>query len=398
MTAPDARFVFVCCQVGAEAACKQEFASRYPKLKFAFSRPGFLTFKWTAEPPTGWQPVSTFARTWGWSVGRVQGSEGADLAAQVVELARPLAPTLLHGWQRDLAVPGDRGFEPGSTPLAETACQAVAARWKEVGLDPLPFNRRARSRERVLDLILVEPDQWWVGWHTADSVAQTWPGGVPDPDESGPIISRAWLKAAEAAVWGQVPLRAGEVCIEIGSAPGGSTQYLLQRGLKVIAIDPAEMDEAIAGHPRLRHLRRRARDVPNRELAGAAWLFTDINMPPDYTLDVVADYVQERRLPLRGFVSMLKLADWSLAAEVDAIRARARGLGFQVIRTRQLAFNRQEYCLIALRHQFQRRLAGGAVAATHEGAGEESAVPDETGAGPAGFPNETGPAAPDPAS
>ena len=38
-------FLFTVCQVGAEAALKQEVAREHPELKFAFSRPGFITFK-----------------------------------------------------------------------------------------------------------------------------------------------------------------------------------------------------------------------------------------------------------------------------------------------------------------------------------------------------------------
>ena len=40
-----ARFIFATCQVGAEKAVKGEVARRWPDFRFAYSRPGFLTFK-----------------------------------------------------------------------------------------------------------------------------------------------------------------------------------------------------------------------------------------------------------------------------------------------------------------------------------------------------------------
>ena len=41
----DARFLFVACQAGAEAALKGEMARLWPTFRLAFSRPGFVTFK-----------------------------------------------------------------------------------------------------------------------------------------------------------------------------------------------------------------------------------------------------------------------------------------------------------------------------------------------------------------
>ena len=40
-----ARFLFAVVQAGAERALKNEVARERPKLKFAFSRPGFVTFR-----------------------------------------------------------------------------------------------------------------------------------------------------------------------------------------------------------------------------------------------------------------------------------------------------------------------------------------------------------------
>ena len=44
-------FVFATCQFGAEAALKDEIARDVPALRFAYSRPGFLTFKLLDEFP-----------------------------------------------------------------------------------------------------------------------------------------------------------------------------------------------------------------------------------------------------------------------------------------------------------------------------------------------------------
>lgn len=358
-TSPGQQFLFVCCQVGAESTCKREIQERYPALRPAFSRPGFITFKCDpAIQPGSFHLVSTFARTWGWSLGRTTGDDIATLAGEVVQKSGTAKLPLVHCWQRNQRVPGDDGFEPGISPLAELAGQSLLAASAAAGHSP-DLNRRARPGERVLDVVLVEPGEWWFGWHSSETVPQSWPGGVPPVEQEGDRVSRAWLKISEAVLWGQVPIRAGDAVAEVGSAPGGAAQFLLERGAIVVAIDPAELDPAVAAHPNLTHIRRRAKDVPRRDLADIRWLVVDVNMPPNYTLDVIEDYVSSPHLHVRGIIATLKLSEWELAAEAASWRERVRKLGFADVRTRQLAFNRQEICLVALKNRFERRLSRG---------------------------------------
>src|SRR5262245_16781425 len=67
------RFLFTTCQVGAESALKQELARVWPAFRFAYSRPGFLTFKLPAgaEPPDDLDLQCTFARAHGLSLGKI---------------------------------------------------------------------------------------------------------------------------------------------------------------------------------------------------------------------------------------------------------------------------------------------------------------------------------------
>src|SRR5436853_6625115 len=117
-------FVFAACQHGAEAAMKRELAQRAPELRPAFSRPGFVTFKLPApcEHPDQFALPSSFARTFGFSLGSVRGDHLRDLAGQtwaLPELTQANAAcsfASLHVWQRDVDVPGEHNFEPGATP------------------------------------------------------------------------------------------------------------------------------------------------------------------------------------------------------------------------------------------------------------------------------------------
>lgn len=355
---PTAQFVFTTCQVGAEAALKAELARLWPDWRLSFSRPGFVTFKVPAASllPEPLDLQSVFARTYGLSLGRVSGVEAGAMARQAWELIGPRHADHLHVWQRDAALPGDNDFEPGETILAqEVGRQLCAACPHDKGPSDLPLNRIARPGQSVFDCVLVQPSEWWVGTHTTLHLPSRWPGGVPLIQPAESMISRAYLKLQEALAWSRMPLAAGDCCVEIGSAPGGSAQLLLERGLRVIGIDPAEMDESIANHPHFRHVRKRAAEVRRRELSEARWLLADSNVAPQHTLDSVEAIVTHASLHIRGLLLTLKLPDWDLAAEIPAYLERIRSWGFRRVQARQLAFNRQEICVAAMRNRAMRR-------------------------------------------
>ncbi len=349
------RFIFVCCQRGAEKACKSELELAHPELRLAFSRPGFLTFKLTAKWPKNFVLRSTFARASGWSIGRVTSSESATLVEEALQLIEPIDFDQMHVWQRDAAIPGSGGFEPFGTELATTAAQLLSQALKQKRGRSLRPNRTAKADQTVLDVVLVEPDQWWIGWHIASSIPARWIGGVPPLERDDDLISRAYYKLAEAVAWSQFPFRRGDLVIELGSAPGGATEFLLEQDTEVVAVDPADLDPEIAKHPKVLHLKMRSKDVSKKELSVARWLVADLNVAPNYTLDTVNDFVNNQHLHLRGLILTLKLTKWELADELEGCRKRVKDWGFDLVKTRQLAFNRQEICLIALRDRMDLR-------------------------------------------
>ena len=79
---PPPRFLFITCQVGAEAAVKGELARRWPDFRIGYARPGFLTFKLPEE--NTWPPISAwnsvFARAYGFSLGNASLADEAGHA------------------------------------------------------------------------------------------------------------------------------------------------------------------------------------------------------------------------------------------------------------------------------------------------------------------------------
>ncbi len=347
-------FVFTTCQIGAESALKAEAARDWPELRFAYSRPGFLTFKLLDGKRIGDECDFglIFARATGSSLGKATGATGDERAKDVWRLAGDRPIRRLHVWRRDLLGPDFRGKvvePPPSIAEIESAILTAADR-SDAGLrDP------TRPGDLVLDCVVVEPAEWWIGWHRARSVTSCWPGGrfdVPLPPDA---ISRAWLKLEEALVWSGLPLEPGDLCAEIGSAPGGASQALLGHEVHVIGIDPADMDPRILAMPGFAHWKMRGAEVRRREFRKVRWLFADINVAPSYTLDTVEAIVTHADVRVEGVLLTLKLLDWSLAAEIPAYLERVRSWGFGRVVARQLHHNRQEICVAAQRGRRSRR-------------------------------------------
>ena len=351
------RFIFVVCQNGAEAVCKTELLNNHPELKFAFSRPGFLTFKVIGESlPEQFNLMSTFARTYGWSIGNLKSDSFDDQLQHLLDQPGTLSSAdHLHIWQRDLRVPGVSGFEPGVSVLAGQVGSQLADALKARLESDLSVNRITRVGQSVFDVILVEPDYWFSGYHIAETRFQRWPGGTPRINNNE-VVSRAYYKLHEALLWSGIGIQPGDVCAEIGSSPGGACQLLLEKGAKVIAIDPADLEPEILEHDNLTHFKCRGKEVRKKELKDVRWLLSDVNVAPGYTLDTIEEIVKNQYVKkVRGLILTLKLSDWDLATQIPEWGNRVRELGFHVVKTRQLSFNRREICLVAVRDKFALR-------------------------------------------
>lgn len=360
------QFLYTVCQCGAELALKQEIAAGPAKARPAYSRPGFVTFK-LDEPcqnPDQFIFPSTFARAHGFCLGKAIGQSTNELAQQVWDLpavtqmlaSQPICD--LHVWQRDARPPGVKGFEPGPTLLAKEVEAVIRQHSPIEELQSMPDEPRPPSRRNrwVLDVVMVEPNEWWVGCHRATRRLDCYPGGVMPLTLPDHAVSRAYLKMTEAIAWSALPALPDDLCLELGCAPGGASQALLEHGLRVIGVDPAEVDSDVADHPNFQHLRRRSAEIPQKALRGVRWLAADINAAPAYTLDAAEEIVTSKAASIRGMILTIKLTDWKLAEGMADYVKRVASWGFGDIRTRQMASNRKEFCLVALRSRGQRRV------------------------------------------
>ena len=346
-------FAFATCQAGAEIALKAEVARLGSDIRAAFSRPGFVTFKLPADYPLSnpFHPNSVFAQTTGRSLGSVHCDATTSGANQVWNLVQNQRVHHLHTWQRNTR----KSPVNPVTPLASAIGQQLLAHLPS-DRAPLPLNQIAQRGQRILDCVLVEPGEWWIGSHVANNVPSRWPGGVIHRELPAHAVSRAYLKMWAALQWSGLSITAGDRCVELGSAPGGSSQALLDRGVQVTGIDPADMDETVLAHPDFTHLKMRGAELKRRAFRAFRWLVADANVAPKHTLDTVEQVVSYPGVPIRGLLLTLKLLQWNLAAQVPTWIERIRSWGYRHVRARQLASGGQEICIAAMRHRSLKRI------------------------------------------
>ena len=329
---------------------KKEIARNHPELKFAYSRPGFVTFKWQAQVgPDETKPFllrSVFARAYGLCLGKA----GAD-PSLLFERARQLPePVCVHIFERDQHVPGDEplGFEKGA--WARGAADRIRGELAQQEGLKVRLNEEPKPGETVLDLIAVEEGEWWLGEHVHGAGHSPFPGGRPKIVTPSDAPSRAYLKLEEAIRWSGAALQAGEIAVEVGSAPGGASFALLARGLKVVGIDPAEMSPVVLSSSKFMHLRKPVAEVTREELPESVhWLLLDMNVLPAVSLYAVDRLVQMFPHSLQGLLLTVKLNQWKIADEIPGMLEHIRSMG-QIIRVRatQLPNNRQEIFIYAV--------------------------------------------------
>lgn len=343
----ESTFLWFLHQPASVAWFKRELAARRPELRFAFSRPGLTTYKVDvarADDPPG----SSFARAWGRSLGR------ATSAAEVLPLldALPPGPLRLHVFERD----PDRPADERDPALVGTRPAALEQALREAAPGRFLDGARASAGERVVDVICapseLPDDGLLVGWHRHDRTRGPWPGGVahvPVPPEAP---SRAWAKIEEAIRWSDLEPRPGERAVEIGSAPGGASYALLERGLEVHGVDPGAMAPAVLLYHgphgnRFVHHAMPAAEVDKRAVPRPIhWLASDVNLAPMVALRYVERFVALARGTLRGAFITLKINDDGIFEALPRLAARVEKLGAREVRYTQLPSHRSEIVAI----------------------------------------------------
>lgn len=208
------------------------------------------------------------------------------------------------------------------------------------------------KKPQVVISLLCTGDMAYVGISNVEENLSSWPGGARHFAQTAEQISRAEFKLLEALETFGVDLPTGGRGLDLGAAPGGWTRLLLDADIRVVAVDPANLDPRITKRKNLDHFR------------GYAERYLELARNKHYKFDVIVndmrmDAREAARLLVKaapclktdGFIiSTLKLPHATpviqplvtLKEALDIFKAR-----YATVQARQLFHNRQEITLIA---------------------------------------------------
>jgi len=182
-----------------------------------------------------------------------------------------------------------------------------------------------------------------VGLDLASKALSVFPGGRQRFRKHKDAPSRSARKLEEAlSMCGHTP-GAEEVCVDLGAAPGGWSQVLVERGCHVVAIDPGALAPLIAR--RVEHLRQNAfeffPEIP------ADWVVCDMAYRPLEVAALLARW--GRRRWARFLVANFKLPMKKRVEMVGRIREILVSGGWTGLKMRQLYHDREEITVVGWR-------------------------------------------------
>jgi len=143
----------------------------------------------------------------------------------------------------------------------------------------------------------------------APNCASPYPDGqvrFEEDRESAP--SRAYLKLWEALTLLGVQPKPGELCLDLGSSPGGWTWVLASLGARVFSVDKAPLDPRIDAMPGVEHCLGSGFGLDPKVAGGPSaqvdWLCSDMACYPARLLELVTRWLEAGAC--RNFICTLK--------------------------------------------------------------------------------------------
>jgi 23S rRNA (cytidine2498-2'-O)-methyltransferase len=172
------------------------------------------------------------------------------------------------------------------------------------------------------------------------SCSSPFPNGEARLVEDKTAPSRAYLKLWELFTRMGVRPLPGDLCLDLGSSPGGWTWVLQKLGARVISVDKAPLDPSVAALPGVEHRKESAFALDPRAVGQVDWLLSDIVCYPKRLLGLVQKWRETGTV--RRFVCTIKFQG---ATDFDAMRQFAAIPGSRLL---HLHHNKHELTWILL--------------------------------------------------
>jgi 23S rRNA (cytidine2498-2'-O)-methyltransferase len=190
----------------------------------------------------------------------------------------------------------------------------IAERLPKVSAKPLEFGR-PQPAAPLGSWTLLDPGTVLA----AARCSSAFPNGEAAFVEDKTAPSRAYLKLWELfTVLGASP-RPGDFCIDLGASPGGWTWVLQGLGARVLSIDKAPLDPAVARLAGVEQRRMSAFALDPRSVGPVDWLFSDVVCYPKRLLTTVGRWLEAGNV--RRFACTVKFQGETDFATMQAFAA-----------------------------------------------------------------------------
>lgn len=204
-----------------------------------------------------------------------------------------------------------------------------------------------RDPEVVIS-VLVLKEVGFVGISSVHFNLSDWSGGMRRFARTEEQLSRAEFKLLEAFEVFGVGIPQGGTALDLGAAPGGWTRILREQGLKVLAVDPADLDLTLTKDPEVRYIKGYAAEWVDKLKAQRVkfdMVVSDMRMDARDAarlmvgaaplLHLRSSAIMSLKLPPPGTPGLDPIA--LVQTALEELRSR-----FRVVRARQLFHNRHE--------------------------------------------------------
>ncbi|BFT71648.1 SAM-dependent methyltransferase [Paenibacillus sp. P36] len=218
---------------------------------------------------------------------------------------------------------------------------AVKAALDEILVSEVHAEPVVRYADQIIS-IYINAKKLFVGISKPADNLSDWSGGAIRFMKEEDQISRAKFKLLEAEQRFGIDFSVARTALDIGAAPGGWTSLLLERGLKVTAIDPAAMSPRLLGNPNLKIYKKNASDVKLRDQEFDL-LVCDMSWDPRQMGRLVADLLYSLQSGGTAIITVKLMHKKPFQTVRDILRILEPSLF--LLKAKQLFHNREELTL-----------------------------------------------------
>ncbi len=327
----ESQFIFFCTNLGNEKQLKAELSAFYPELTPSYSTKGFLTYKNQGvryDKTTIAQFQCTFAMRVGISLGRAKPDELVrKIEASCAQEGLTLDECLIHS------------FSLGTD--YELDNKAIFGR---------EVNQYSASGKYVIDVVTVSEKEVWYGIHHVDTGITRFPNAKVEIEDPKYTPSNGYYKLAEIVELFALKFKSFDSWLDFGSAPGGSSMYLLKKGCNVVGIDPASVDKKVEKHQNYRHISKPVQDLSQEMLPEEIhWVHSDLNLRPTQAIKEVLRLCKKYNHSMKGIIFTVQLPNLDYIKDLEDFEDQFYDWGFSDIRSVQVPRHKNEYAIIAQR-------------------------------------------------